>query len=223
MAFTTHNVQLCLPTCTPTSPKAKKYFKGFNPPKLLFWLTPFPHVLSDHQSCDQYHYLGQIHSHRTLDIQGQSNSLWSHKPLHSSRESSQETWVKQKLKLRELWGSVWMTRFLIKWINTNHQSPQPNLFLLLNSLKILKQHHPKPKKNSSTAHFGVMSLSSFTPNFSGLVCPSPESLKELKSLVRSASNHHHALQRSQLCLAFKHKRVLVGFFQRKYKWKHKKP
>lgn len=56
------------PLVLPQVPREKTYFKDFNPPKLWFWLTRFPHVLSDQQSCDQCHYLGQIHSHRTLDI-----------------------------------------------------------------------------------------------------------------------------------------------------------
>lgn len=97
----------------------------------------------------------------------------------------------------------------------------PACFLLLNSLKILKQHHPKPKKNSSTGHVVVMLLLEFLhPKFLplGLSAPAQESLMGLqipgeiwfKSSLCSAVDLSSA---ARTRLAFKHKRVLAVFLK----------
>lgn len=49
------------PLVLPQVPTEKTDFKGFNPPSSCFgWLVSL--MLSDHQSCDQCHYLGQMQS-----------------------------------------------------------------------------------------------------------------------------------------------------------------
>lgn len=75
----------------------------------------------------------------------------------------------------ELWGSVWMRNFLFKWTNTSHQSSQPSLFLLLNSLKVLKQQTQTQKEEQHCPHWCHAApwapSSKISP--SGFICPSP--------------------------------------------------